>query len=260
VSESPSVLVLKDVSKIFKTRKRYPGKLFSTPSEVLALRDINLRVARGETVGLIGANGSGKTTLLKIMSGALSPTSGKVMAPFKPRLISLSGLQLPNLSVLENTELVLRAHGRSAASARNEAKTLIDLADLGEKTLYPYETLSTGMRARLGLYLATINQPEIILMDETLSVADGSFRSRTEQLLNEMMSRSQAAVIASHSAETLTRFCSRAFVMNYGLVIFDGPINEALSFHLEFQNQRFAESPQTKAAAGKTIASQSKSS
>jgi len=181
VTDASAALLLKDVSKVFKARKRYPGKLFSTPTEVVGLRNVNLRVGRGEAVGLIGENGSGKTTLLKIMSGALTPSSGKVMAPFKPRLISLSGLQLPNLSVLENTELMLRAHGRDAREATREALELIELAELGEKTYLPYNTLSTGMRARLGFFLATINQPEVLLMDEMLSVADGRFRAKAEK-------------------------------------------------------------------------------
>ena len=231
MTDASAALLLKDVSKVYKARKRYPGKLFSTPTEVVGLKNVNLRVGRGEAVGLIGENGSGKTTLLKIMSGALTPSSGKVMAPFRPRLISLSGLQLPNLSVLENTELMLRAHGRDAREAAQEALELIELAELEEKTYLPYNTLSTGMRARLGFYLATINQPEVLLMDEMLSVADGRFRETAKAVLNSMMQRAHGVVIASHSMATIVDNCTRTIVLHKGESVFDGPSKDAVDFY-----------------------------
>ena len=235
MTDASAALLLKDVSKVFKARKRYPGKLFSTPTEVVGLRNVNLRVGRGEAVGLIGENGAGKTTLLKIMSGALTPSSGKVMAPFKPRLISLSGLQLPNLSVLENTELMLRAHGRDAREATREALELIELAELEKKTYLPYNTLSTGMRSRLGFYLATINQPEVLLMDEMLSVADGRFRATAKKILQTMMQRAHGVVIASHSMSTIADNCPRTIVMHNGEAIFDGPSSAALAFYSDLR-------------------------
>lgn len=235
MTDASAALLLKDVSKVFKARKRYPGKLFSTPTEVVGLKNVNLRVGRGEAVGLIGGNGSGKTTLLKVMSGALTPSTGKVMAPFTPRLISLSGLQLPNLSVLENTELMLRAHGRDAREATREALELIGLAELEDKTYLPYNTLSTGMRARLGFYLATINQPEVLLMDEMLSVADGRFTATAKKILQTMMQRARGVVIASHSMSTIADNCPRTIVMHNGEAIFDGPSSDALAFYSDLR-------------------------
>lgn len=231
MTDASAALLLKDVSKVFKARKRYPGKLFSTPTEVVGLKNVNLRVGRGEAVGLIGENGSGKTTLLKIMSGALAPSSGKVMAPFRPRLISLSGLQLPNLSVLENTELMMRAHGRDAREATREALELIRLAKLEDKTYLPYNTLSTGMRARLGFYLATINQPEVLLMDEMLSVADGRFNEAAKQILHTMIQQAHGVVLASHSMTTIVDNCTRTIVLHKGDLLFDGPSKDAVDLY-----------------------------
>jgi ABC-type polysaccharide/polyol phosphate transport system ATPase subunit len=233
MTEATPALLLEDVTKVFKARQRRPSKTFSAPTEVVGINNISLRINRGEVVGLIGENGSGKTTLLKLMSGALTPTSGKVMAPFRPRLISLNGLQLPNLSVLENTELMLRAHGRRLKEARSEAFGLIALAELTDKTYLPYNTLSTGMRARLGFFLATINQPEVLLMDEMLSVADGRFQEKAAEFLSTMMSRAHGVVISSHSMETIVANCSKAIVLSGGHVAFEGPANEAVSRHLE---------------------------
>jgi ABC-type polysaccharide/polyol phosphate transport system ATPase subunit len=169
------------------------------------------------------------------MSGALTPTSGKVMAPFRPRLISLNGLQLPNLSVLENTELMLRAHGRGPKEARAEAFDLIALAELTDKTYLPYNTLSTGMRARLGFFLATINQPEILLMDEMLSVADKRFQDTAARILNTMISSAQGVVISSHSMKTIIANCSRAIVLSGGQKIFDGSVEEAVAHYKEMK-------------------------
>jgi ABC-type polysaccharide/polyol phosphate transport system ATPase subunit len=231
MTDASSAMLLKDVTKVFKVRQRHPGKLLSTPTEVVGINNVSLRIGRGEVVGLIGENGSGKTTLLKLMSGALTPTSGKVMAPFRPRLISLNGLQLPNLSVLENTELMLRAHGRGAKEARAEALGLIALAELNNKAYLPYNTLSTGMRARLGFFLATINQPEVLLMDEMLSVSDHRFTNIVEGILRATITRAQGAVISSHSMTTIRANCSRAVVMNKGSIIFDGSVMDALSHY-----------------------------
>lgn len=231
-NDSPALLI-EDVTKIFKARKRDPRKLFSNRTEVVALHDVSIRVAHGETVGLIGENGSGKTTLLKIMSGALNPTSGKVLAPFRPRLISLSGLQLPNLTVLENTVLMLRAHERTAKEATEEALELIAEAELGEKTYLPYNTLSTGMRARLGFFLATINQPEVLLMDEMLSVADKRFQEKAQRIIRTMVKRAHAVVISSHSMNTITNNCSRAVVLHKGKAVFVGPSDDAVAFYSE---------------------------
>ena len=233
MTDASSALLLKNVSKVFKARRRYPGKLFSTPTEVVGVKNVNLRVGRGETVGLIGENGSGKTTLLKIMSGALTPSSGEVMAPFRPRLISLRGLQLPNLSVLENSELMLRAHGRGAREATQEALELIELAELQEKTHLPYNTLSTGMRARLGFYLATINRPEILLIDEMLSVADKRFQEKARSIISSMIAEAKAVVITSHFMKTIQENCETAVVMHKGSIVFQGPAREAVEHYTE---------------------------
>jgi teichoic acid transport system ATP-binding protein len=231
MTDGSAALLLKDVTKVFKVRQRRPGKLFSTPTEVVGINNVSLHIGRGEVVGLIGENGSGKTTLLKLMSGALTPTSGTVMAPFRPRLISLNGLQLPNLSVLENTELMLRAHGRGPKEARSEALDLIAVAELTEKGYLPYNTLSTGMRARLSFFLATINQPEIVLMDELLSVSDSRFRGFAETTLHAMREKAHAILVSSHSMTTIMKMCSRAVVLENGTKIFDGDVAGAVSVY-----------------------------
>jgi ABC-type polysaccharide/polyol phosphate transport system ATPase subunit len=229
MTETPPVLLLEDLTKVFKVRQRRPGKLFSTRTEIVGVNNVSLRIERGEVVGLLGENGSGKSTLLKLMSGALAPTSGKVMAPFRPRLISLNGLQLPNLSVLENAELMLRAHGRGAKEARAEAFDLIAVAELTQKAFLPYNTLSTGMKARLGFFLATINQPEIVLMDELLSVADSRFRGLAEAMFRSTSQEAHAAVVSSHSMTTIMKMCTRAVVLEKGTKVFDGDVSGAIA-------------------------------
>jgi len=160
------------------------------------------------------------------------------MAPFRPRLISLSGLQLPNLSLLENAELMLRAHGRTSREATQEALELIELAELEEKTYLPYNTLSTGMRARLGFYLSTINQPEVLLMDEILSVADERFQSSARKIIRSMVDRARGVVIASHSMKTIKAYCSQAIVLSEGAVVFQGETARAIGLYQEIRLAR----------------------
>ena len=233
MTDASAALLLKDVTKVFKVRQRHPGKLFSTPTEVVGINNVSLRIGRGEVVGVIGENGSGKTTLLKLMSGALTPTRGKVMAPHRPRLISLNGIQLPNLTVLENAELVLRAHGRSKNEARLQALELISSAELTDKAHLPYETLSTGMRARLGFFLAATNRPEMLLLDETLSVGDIRFAETAKRVFSEVVRGAGAVALASHSRATLVTYCSRTVVLHSGSVIFDGNPSEAWDVHTQ---------------------------
>jgi ABC-type polysaccharide/polyol phosphate transport system ATPase subunit len=126
---------------------------------------------------------------------------------------------------------MLRAHGRGYAEARLEALDLIALAELTDKTYLPYNSLSTGMRARLGFFLATINQPEILLMDEMLSVADTKFKARAEETVSRLMSRAHAVVMASHSASTIRETCHAAVVLEKGSVIFSGSPADALDLY-----------------------------
>ena len=226
--QSTAVLV-SQVSKTYRTYARSPGRLFLRSSEVPALRKISFTIGQGETVGLLGRNGSGKSTLLRVLAGVLAPTEGEVTAHQKPRLLGLSGLQLPDLSVLENAELMLRAHGHSRQKSRNLAQDLVRDADLAHKALLPYKTLSTGMKGRMSFLLTIINQPEILLLDEMLSVGDQQLQEISTRWIDGLQASNRTVIIASHNMETIQAMCSRAIVLVNGEVGFDGPAGDAVS-------------------------------
>lgn len=218
------------VSKTYRTYVRSRGRLFPQSSEVPALRKISFTIARGDTVGLLGRNGSGKSTLMRVLAGVLAPTEGAVTAKQKPRLLGLGGLQLPDLSVLENAELMLRAHGYSAKESKNLAQDLVRDADLADKALLPYKTLSTGMKVRMSFLLAIINEPEILLLDEMLSVGDQQLQEISTRWIHGLQASDRTVIIASHNMATIRAMCSRAIVLVNGEVGFDGPAEDAISF------------------------------
>lgn len=225
-----TAVVVSQVSKTYRTYERSPGRLFPQSSEVPALRKISFTIAQGDTVGLLGRNGSGKSTLLRVLAGVLAPTEGAVTAQQKPRLLGLSGLQLPDLSVLENAELMLRAHGHAAKESKNLAQDLVRDADLADKALLPYKTLSTGMRARMSFLLTIINEPEILLLDEMLSVGDQQLQEISTRWIDGLQASDRTVIIASHNMATIQAMCSRAIVLVNGEVGFDGPAEDAISF------------------------------
>ena len=225
-----TAVVVSQVSKTYRTYVRSPGRLFPQSSEVPALRKISFTIARGDTVGLLGRNGSGKSTLMRVLAGVLAPTEGAVTAQQKPRLLGLAGLQLPDLSVLENAELMLRAHGYSAKESKNLAQDLVRDADLADKALLPYKTLSTGMRARMSFLLTIINEPEILLLDEMLSVGDQQLQEISTRWIDGLQASDRTVIIASHNMATIQAMCSRAIVLVNGEVGFDGPAEDAISF------------------------------
>lgn len=234
-NSQPEVLTASNVSKTFKTLERKPGEIFPHSYEVAALKNITFTITRGETVALLGVNGSGKSTLLRILAGSLAPTRGEVRGRQKPRLLGLGGLQLPNLSVLENAELMLRAHGYPSAESKVLAKNLVREAKLEDKAFLPYTTLSTGMRTRFSFFLTMLNQPRILLMDEMLSVADAELQETARSWADGLINDARTVIIASHQMETVKKLCSRAIVLTKGEIGFDGNVEEGISF---LQEQR----------------------
>ena len=132
--------------------------------------------------------------------------------------------------MLENAELILRAHGYSAKESKNLAQDLVRDADLVDKALLPYKTLSTGMRARMSFLLTIINEPEILLLDEMFSVGDQQLQEISTRWIDGLQASDRTVIIASHNMATIQAMCSRAIVLVNGEVGFDGPAEDAISF------------------------------
>lgn len=187
--------------------------------EFKALEDINFEVYKGEVVGLIGLNGAGKSTLFKIIAGVLKPTTGKVkkygsVAP----LIELGAGFNGELSGIENIYLNGLLLGYSKKFIAEKMQDIIDFADIGDFIYNPVNNYSSGMKARLGFAIATAVQPDILIVDEVLSVGDFKFREKCEKRIQGMIDNGTTVLIVSHSNGLIEKICNRVVWLEKGQV------------------------------------------
>ena len=184
---------------------------------VNALQDIDLHLQDGDRLGLMGHNGSGKTTLLRLLAGIYEPTTGKAIREGKIGSLVDIGLGIhPDATGEENIELRSAIMGVPKKQLKSLQDEIIEFSELGDFIRLPVRTYSTGMQMRLAFSVATAIQPEILLMDEWLSVGDETFKNRAEQKLMELVEGSSILVIASHSKELLDSSTTRAIVLEEG--------------------------------------------
>lgn len=187
--------------------------------EFQALQDINFEVYKGEVVGLVGLNGAGKSTLFKVIAGVLKPTTGRVIkygsvAP----LIELGAGFNGELSGVENIYLNGLLLGYSKKFISEHIEEIIDFADIGEFIYNPVNNYSSGMKARLGFAIATVVQPDILIVDEVLSVGDFKFREKCEKRIEQMIENGTTVLIVSHSMGLIQKICNRVVWLEKGRV------------------------------------------
>jgi lipopolysaccharide transport system ATP-binding protein len=189
---------------------------------VRALSDINLDIHQGDRVGLWGHNGAGKTTLLRVLAGAYTPTSGtaKIVGSVTS-LINFSLGMEPGATGYENIALRLMMMGRNPVESQKLASEVEAFSDLGSFLDMPVRTYSSGMLLRLAFAISTTVVPEILLMDEWLSVGDAEFVSKAEGRMDSLLHQTQILVIASHSRELLERRCNRLLTLEHGSIVKD---------------------------------------
>lgn len=195
-----------------------------------ALRDINLHLTAGTRLALVGHNGAGKSTMLRLLSGVYEPSSGSALIEgHVASLLDLSMGMDPEQTGREN--IILRAVflGMSVAQAKALVPEIADFSELGPYLDLPMRTYSAGMAMRLGFGVSTAIHPDIILMDEMISVGDARFASKAKARLHSMMDKAGILVIASHSSDTLRQYCNRAIWLEEGRIIMDGPLEEVLA-------------------------------
>lgn len=173
---------------------------FRKPNRKQVLHDINLVICEGEKIGIIGANGSGKSTLLKVISRVLQPTTGTVringrIAP----LIELGAGFESELSVIDNIVLYGVMLGFPRQFMRRRVGAILDFAELQDYAMFPIKGLSSGMAARLAFAIATDIRPDILIIDEVLSVGDESFKQKSLQRMDELWHQHTAILVVSHS-------------------------------------------------------------
>jgi lipopolysaccharide transport system ATP-binding protein len=182
-----------------------------------ALSDLSFEFSRGDRVGLVGHNGSGKTTLLRVLTGIYEPVRGRLEVTGRvSSLIDLSLGMDHEATGLENIVLRGILLGLSRSDIESRIDQIAEFSELGDYLSMPIRTYSSGMLLRLGFAVATSIAPEILLLDEWLSVGDAGFRDKAERRLLEMIESSAIMVLASHDENLIKRFCSRVFRLERG--------------------------------------------
>jgi ABC-2 type transport system ATP-binding protein len=207
---------------------------YRKPSKKLILDKVDLVVNAGEKIGIIGSNGSGKSTMLKLICGILKPTTGNlwVKGEIAP-LIELGAGFDPDLSVKDNIVLYGVMLGFSRKEMKERVFSILDFAELQDYMFAPVKSLSSGMSARLGFAIATDVQPDILILDEVLSVGDESFKNKCQKRIDKLWDHHTTILVVSHGLEFIQQSCERAIWLDRGKIRFAGSTEETIRHYLE---------------------------
>ena len=239
MSDKEVVIAFREVTKeykLFKSDKARFKSLFSknVPHKVnKAVKKMSFEVHRGEALALLGHNGAGKSTILKMITGVTFPTSGEVYVNGKvSALLELgAGFDLESPGK-DNIRLKCSLMGMSDAEIDAVEQDIIDFADIGDYIDQPLRSYSSGMRARLGFAINVNAKPEILIVDEALSVGDKKFQRKCKNKIAEIMAdESVTLLFVTHSLNTAREFCNKGIVLEKGSMIFEGDIEEAIAFY-----------------------------
>lgn len=224
-----SVIELKDIGMSFRTDINRIGSLKEWVVTLLkgkmhyenieALKGVTFSVEQGEVVGIIGRNGSGKSTLLKVISGIYTPTSGAVRVDGRiaPMLELGSGFD-EELSGRENISLNASILGYTEQQIREHYDDIVEFSELEKFIDLPLKTYSSGMKAKLAFSVATVLKPEVLIVDEILSVGDEAFQRKSRARMAEMMSGGTTVLFVSHDMEQIRELCNRVVWLDHGVV------------------------------------------
>lgn len=238
-----NVISVKDLSKVYRLydkpidRLKESLNIFhkSYHKEYYALNNLSFDIKRGETVGIIGINGAGKSTLLKIITGVLTPTGGNIEVKGKiSALLELGAGFNMEYTGIENIYLNGTMMGFSKEEVDKKLDDILDFADIGDFVNQPVKTYSSGMFVRLAFAVAINVEPDILVIDEALSVGDVFFQQKCYKKIKELAGKS-TVLIVSHDLNAMTKFCERIIVMSAGQKVFDGEPNEAVAKYFKLK-------------------------
>lgn len=230
-----TIVEVKNLTKAYKLYNKksdrlrealdFSKKQYYTP--YYALNDVSFSIEKGETIGILGTNGSGKSTLLKILSGVVAPTSGSAVVNGKiSALLELGAGFNPEYTGLENIALHGTMMGYSPEEMKKKSEEIIRFADIGEYITQPVKTYSSGMFARLAFAAAINVEPEILIVDEVLSVGDMRFQIKCMNQMKKMMENGTTILFVSHDISSVRRFCKRSIWLNKGQLMAVGETND----------------------------------
>lgn len=230
-------ITIESVSKLFRLQKQKTFKEFlpalvggqSTSETFWALKNISFSIKKGESFGIIGPNGSGKSTLLKLMAGVTQPTKGRLEVHGKiAPLIELGAGFHSELTGRENVYLNGVILGRKRQQIEEDFASIVAFSELADFIDQPIKHYSSGMYLRLAFSVAIHTNPDVLLVDEILTVGDASFQEKSRQKMDQFHADGKTIVIVSHSLSTVAEFCDRAAYINKGKLIELGPAQQVI--------------------------------
>lgn len=236
---SDTVIKFDHVTKVYKLyrsdKQRFLG-LFSKKipfKENRATNDVSFEIKRGEGVVLLGKNGAGKSTILKMITGVSYPSSGEITVNGRvSALLELTAGFDPEFTGRENIYLKCNILGLKDSEVREVEDAIIEFADIGDYIDQPVRMYSSGMRARLGFAINANIDPEILIVDEALSVGDKAFQKKCVQKVNAIMRDQNVTLLfVTHSVNMAKEFCQRGIVLEKGKIIFDGTVEDAIDIY-----------------------------
>ena len=234
-----TVIEIKNITKIYnlynKPSDRLKEALFSRKSrhtEFAALNDVSFDVCKGEILGIIGKNGSGKSTILKIITNVLTPTSGECIVKGKiAALLELGAGFNMEYTGIENIYLNGQMIGFSKEEMDKKLQDIIDFADIGEHIFQPVKTYSSGMFARLAFSVAISVDPDILIVDEALSVGDVFFQNKCYRRFEEFRDKGKTILFVTHDMGSVIRYCNRCVLLNAGKKVGGGKPQEMVDLY-----------------------------
>ncbi len=208
-------------------------------TEFWALKDVSFKIEKGDRVGIMGFNGAGKSTLLKTIAGVLKPTMGnvKVTGTIAPMLELGAGFD-PNYSGAENIYLYGATMGFSRKFIDEKYNEIVEFSELKDFINAPLKSYSSGMKSRLGFAIATAVKPDVLILDEVLSVGDAAFKEKSEQRILDMIDDGVTVLFVSHSTDRVRKLCNKAIILTKGQVVAKGEVNEICDMYTEMVNSK----------------------
>ena len=254
------------ISRLSKTYRVYPKSWYRLKELVTgkpchqafdALVDVSLELRQGESLGIIGENGAGKSTLLKLLSGVSSPTAGSISVQGQVASLLELGMGFhPEFTGRENIRLNAAMMGLSEAEVERKIPEIIAFSELGEFIDRPVKTYSTGMSMRLGFAIAVQVEPDVLIIDEALSVGDGYFQKKCMGCIQSFVGSGRTLIFCSHAMYYVSAYCQRALWLRNGHVAAMGPVEEVVRDYENFllRKSEKAESDTESSSEGRSTA------
>lgn len=233
--EQETAIQFRNVSKIYKLRRKDKGAKKGQKTQYFyALRDISFEIKKGQVLGILGTNGSGKSTMALVLSGIASPDEGEIEVQGEQALVAINTGLNKQLTGLENIQLKGALLGLSKKRVEEIVEGVIEFAEIGDFLYQPVKKYSSGMKSRLGFSINLCLDPDILIIDEALSVGDKGFAAKCLERMRELKETGKTIVFISHSLVQVREFCDTAMWLEGGRMKEFGPIETVCDHYAQY--------------------------